>query len=258
MNLKLLSLSFAGLLITGCGAKETTETPAIGMPALPDGAYLLSDVQVTENGELSLLLRDQIKIYSNNRFMYAFMNAETGIDVGAGIATWKNGVMVEVPTVNHNGPVKGYSFDVAIKETDDGFMQTIMGMTYDDGRSLDMVETWDTASTRTGLFDGLWRLQKRSSAVISSADFVETKMIGGGHFIWLQRWSTDGETQKSFGFGTIDVNDDGSATETGMTSSIEDYAGTEHRLNLTLIDDNHFSQTFMIDDVEVTQTYQRM
>ena len=258
MNLKLLSLSFAGLLITGCGAKETTEATVIGIPALPDGAYLLSDVEVTENGEVSVLLRDQIKIYANNRFMYAFMNADTGIDVGAGIATWKNGVMVEVPTVNHNGPVEGYSFDVAIKQTDGGFMQTILGMKYDDGRSLDMIETWNTASTKTWLFDGLWQLQNRNAEVVFLDDFVETKMIGGGHFIWLQRGAKDGETQKDFGFGTIVVNDDGSATETGMTSSIADYSGTQHRLKLTLIDDNHFSQTFMMNDVEVTQTYKRM
>ncbi|MBT5004362.1 MAG: hypothetical protein HOM90_07720 [Porticoccaceae bacterium] len=75
---------------------------------------------------------------------------------------------------------------------------------------------------------------------------------------YFQRWSKDSGTQKNFGFGTIDVNDDGSATETGMTSSIADYSGTQHRLKLTLIDNNHFSQTFMMNDVEVTQTYKRM
>ena len=258
MNLKLLSLSFAGLLTTGCGAKEMTVIPVTGIPALPDGAYLLKDVEVTENGEVSLLLRDQIKIYTNNRFMFAFMNAESGIDVGAGIATWRNGMMVEVPTVNHDGPVEGYSFDVAIEQTDGGFVQTIMGMKYDDGRALDMIETWNTASTKSWIFDGLWQLQNRNTEDVTSDDFVETKMIGGGHFIWLQRSSMDGETQKHFGFGTIEVNDDGSATETGMTSSLEGYAGTQHRLKLTLIDENHFSQTFMINDVEVTQTYKRM
>ena len=258
MNPKLLSLSLAGLLVTACGAKETTVTPETGIPALPDGAYLLKDVKVTENGGVSLLLRDQIKIYTKNRFMFAFMNAESGIDVGAGIATWRNGIMVEVPTVNHDGPVEGYSFDVAIEQTDGGFVQTIMGLKYDDGRSLDMIETWNTASTKSWIFDGLWQLQNRNAENVTSNDFVETKMIGGGHFIWLQRSSMDGETQKHFGFGTIEVNDDGSATETGMTSSLEGYAGTQHRLKLTLIDDNHFSQTFMMNDVEVTQTYQLM
>ena len=124
--------------------------------------------------------------------------------------------MVEVPTVNHDGPVEGHSFD------------------------------------------GLWHLQNRNAKNVTSNDFVETKMIGGGHFIWLQRSLINCETQKHFGFGTIEVNDDGSATETGMTSSLEGYAGTQHRLKLTFIDDNHFSQTFMTNDIEVTQTYQRM
>lgn len=106
--------------------------------------------------------------------MFAFMNKEIGIDVGAGIATWDNGVMVEVPTVNHNGSVEGYSFDVAIEETDSGFVQTIMGMKYDDGRSLDMVETWNTASIATSPYDGLWHNVKDAfNANVNSPDGIK-------------------------------------------------------------------------------------
>ena len=179
MNLKRLMLGFAVLLLTACNNDKTAVVAFTEVPALPDGAYLLKDVEVTENGAVSVLLRDQIKIYTNNRFMFAFMNKEIGIDVGAGIATWDNGVMVEVPTVNHNGAVEGYSFDVAIEETDSGFVQTIMGMKYDDGRSLDMVETWNTASIVISPYDGLWHR-------IQDGVFT-TKIIGGGHFISLQR-----------------------------------------------------------------------
>ena len=90
---------------------------------------LLEGVTVTENGEVSEYSRDQIKIYSRGRFMYAFQNEQTGsIDVGAGDASWINGVMREVPRVNHDGPVSGYSFDVAINRTETGFEQTINDM----------------------------------------------------------------------------------------------------------------------------------
>ena len=254
MNLKHLVLSFIVLLLAACSNEKTPVVTALEIPALPDGAYLLKDVEVTESGEVTVLLRDQIKIYTNNRFMFAFMNKEIGIDVGAGIATWDNGVMVEVPTGNHNGAGEGYSFDVAIEETDSGFVQTIMGMKYDDGRSLDMVETWNTASIATSPYDGLWHNVKDN--------VFTTKMIGGGHFISLQRTasieSQDNQSSSDFWFGPIDITTAGQAIETVMTSSLEGYAETQQSLQLVLIDQDHFSQTLTVDGVKVTEIYTRL
>ena len=90
-----------------------TETQKI--PSLPDGAYALKEVELTEKGQVTVQLRDQLKIYTNNRFMFAFVHPEYGIDVGAGIATWKNSVMVEEPRVNQKGAVNGLTFDIDIK-----------------------------------------------------------------------------------------------------------------------------------------------
>ena len=117
------------------------------MQKISDGAYLLSQVTITENGEITVKLRDQIKIYSKGKFMFAFDNESTGdMDVGAGNATWSNGIMIEEPKVNHDGPVSGYSFDIAIEQTENGFEQILHGMKYDDGRVLEkMVEVWDLA-----------------------------------------------------------------------------------------------------------------
>ncbi|MDG1164191.1 MAG: hypothetical protein P8N61_02340, partial [Porticoccaceae bacterium] len=138
MNLKSLFLLSAIATLLGCSAEQQAVETAAVSDGLPDGAYLIEGVTVTENGEVSQYTRDQIKIYTNGRFMYAFNNSQTeSIDVGAGDATWSNGVMVEVPRVNHNGPVSGYSFDVAIDQTETGFEQTILGMEYEGGRLLD-------------------------------------------------------------------------------------------------------------------------
>lgn len=257
MNVKHLMLGFAILLLVACSNEEASLAAITEIPALPDGAYLLKDVEVTESGEVSVLLRDQIKIYTNNRFMFAFMHKELGVDAGAGIATWKNGIMIEEPIVNHNGPLEGLSFDVAIEQTDSGFIQSIKGLKYEDGRSLDMIETWDTASTDVSPFDGLWQLESASPTALSN-DFAEIKMIGGGHFIWTNRFMLDGERQKNFGFGKIDFGSDGQATEVGMISSIDGYNGTQRDLNMTLIDDNHFSQTFTMNGTAITHRYTRM
>ena len=57
------------------------------MKLLSDGAFLLSQVTITEKGETTVKLRDQIKIYTKDKFMFAFDNESTGdMDVGAGNA----------------------------------------------------------------------------------------------------------------------------------------------------------------------------
>ncbi|MGB2041666.1 MAG: hypothetical protein ACPHUH_06120 [Porticoccaceae bacterium] len=259
MNLKSLFMLAAIAGLAGCAAdKQPVETEVVSS-ALPDGAYLIAGVTVTENGEVSQYTRDQIKIYTQGRFMYAFNNAQTeSIDVGAGDATWSNGVMVEVPRVNHDGPVSGYSFDVAIDQTETGFEQTIIGMEYEGGRLLDMVEVWNTASTATSAFDGLWQLQARESNDPDVTAFAETKMIGGGHFIWLQNAVFKGEAVQEFGFGTFEVDAMGNAVETAMTSSMPDYEGTVNAVKMELIDENHFTQSFTYNGETVTQTYMRM
>ena len=143
MNIKPLLVILSALLLSNCSGQQNG--PQI--PQLPDGAYLLKEVEITENGEISVARRDQIKIYSNNRYMFAFMHPEIGVDAGAGIATWNNGIMIEEPVVNHDGSLRelNLSFDVAIEQTQNGFIQSIKGLTYDGGRSLDMIETWNIA-----------------------------------------------------------------------------------------------------------------
>jgi len=271
MNVKSALVSSTAVVLAACGAepapKVTVQVPSepavVSTPdtiaALPDGAYLIEGVTVTENGEVSYYTRDQIKIYSKGRFMYAFENALTNnIDVGAGNATWNNGVMVEVPRVNHDGPVSGYSFDVAIEPTAAGFKQAIIGMPYEGGRLLDMVEVWNTASEETSPFDGLWTLEARDTADSDITAFAETKMIGGGHFIWLQNVAYQGEKAQHFGYGSFAVDVEGNAIETAMVSSMEEYEGTVNAVKMVLIDENHFKQSFTYNGEVITQSYVRM
>ena len=225
-----------------------TETQKI--PSLPDGAYMLKEVELTEKGQVTLQLRDQLKIYTNNRFMFAFVHPEYGIDVGAGLATWENGVMVEEPRVNQKGTVDGLSFDIDIKHTPAGFSQTLLGMTYEDGRCLDMVETWVRASSTISPFDGLWQLKE--------ANRVKTKIIGGGHFICLETVYKEGISDAAFWFGTCTFNNDAEALETVLSSSNQKYIGAHQTLKVALTDDANFSQTFILDGADVSESFQRM
>jgi len=228
-------------------------TSSVGSPKaspLPDGAYLLKEVELTEKGQVTVQLRDQLKIYTNNRFMFAFVHPEYGIDVGAGIATWKNSVMVEEPRVNQKGAVNGLTFDIDIKHTPAGFSQTLLGMTYEDGRCLDMVESWVRASSTISPFDGLWQLKE--------ANRVKTKIIGGGHFICLETVYKEGISDAVFWFGTCTFNNDAEALETVLSSSNQKYIGAHQTLKVALTDDANFSQTFILDGAEVIEPFLRM
>jgi hypothetical protein len=228
-------------------------TSSVGSPKaspLPDGAYLLKEVELTEKGQVTVQLRDQLKIYTNNRFMFAFVHPEYGIDVGAGIATWKNGVMVEEPRINQKGAVNGLTFDIDIKHTLAGFSQTLLGMTYEDGRCLDMVESWVRASSTISPFDGLWQLKE--------ANRVKTKIIGGGHFICLETVYKEGISDAVFWFGTCTFNNDAEAIETVLSSSNQKCIGAHQTSKVALTDDENFSQTFILDGAEVIESFQRI
>ena len=230
------------------------------MQKISDGAYLLSQVTITENGETTVKLRDQIKIYSKGKFMFAFDNESTGdMDVGAGNATWVDGIMVEEPLVNHDGPLSDLSFDITIEPTENGFDQVLHGMKYDDGRVLDtMVEVWDRAPGKSSPYDGLWKLEDRQVDNPELTEFTETKMIGGGHFIILQSAVYQGQKVRNFGFGTLNLQDDGWAVENGMVGSWDNYSNWSAKVALKMIDENHMQQSFSLGGREITQTYVRM
>ena len=261
MKINLVMLMLAAILVAGCSSEhQAKQLENDVMQKISDGAYLLSQVTITENGETTVKLRDQIKIYSKGKFMFAFDNESTGdMDVGAGNATWVNGIMVEEPLVNHDGPLSDLSFDITIEPTEAGFDQVLHGMKYDDGRVLDtMVEVWERAPGEPSRFDGLWTLESRQVEIPQLTEFNETKMIGGGHFVILQSALFQGERVRNFGFGTFDVKEEGMVLETGMVGSWEGFSGWATEVKFEMIDENRMEQTFTYDNREIKQTYVRM
>ncbi len=197
-------LLLIGLMINliGCGdSPNKTETSFF-----PDGSYKLQKVQITENDKVTTEIRNQLKIYSNERYMFAFMHPSIGVDVGAGIAKWKDGIMTEIPLFNHNGAVSGFQFDLSITQTETGFTQSLTGLVSEDGSILDMIEDWKTISTQSSPYDGLWQLE--------TTDFdpnivSQIKMIGGSQFIELTRVRSGSDIQKQFNFGELFISNFG-------------------------------------------------
>ena len=249
------------LVLTGCSSdKQSNISEENAMNPLADGAFLLSKVTITEDGETTELLRDQMKIYSNGKFMFAFDNESTGdMDVGAGNATWVNGVLVEEPLYNHDGPLSDLSFDITIEPTENGFNQVLHGMEYDDGRVLEtMVEEWNRAPGVVTPYDGLWKLEGRETDDPELTEFSEIKMIGGGHFIILQSAMYQGEKVRNFGFGSLILTGASKVLETGMVGSWENYSGWAAEVNMEMVDENHLIQSFTFNGRVITQKYVRI
>ena len=261
MKKRFLVLITVMLVVNGCSSdKQSNLSEENNMNPLADGAFLLSKVTITEDGKKTELLRDQIKIYSNGKYMFAFDNESTGdMDVGAGNARWVNGVMVEEPLFNHDGPLSDLSFDITIEPTEKGFNQVLHGMEYDDGRVLEtMVEEWNRAPGVVTPYDGLWELEGRETNSSELTEFSEIKMIGGGHFIILQSALYQGEKVRNFGFGSLILAGSSKVLETGMVGSWENYSGWATEVTMKMIDDNHLTQSFTFNGRIITQNYVRI
>jgi hypothetical protein len=261
VNLRFLALITVMLVLIGCSSdRQSNISEENNMNPLTDGAFFLSKVTVTEDGKKTELLRDQIKIYSNGKYMFAFDNESTGdMDVGAGNARWVNGVMFEEPLFNHDGPLSDLSFDITIEPTEKGFNQVLHGMEYDDGRVLEtMVEEWNRAPGVVTPYDGLWKLEGRETNNSELTEFSEIKMIGGGHFIILQSALYQGEKVRNFGFGSLILTGSSKVLETGMVGSWENYSGWATEVTMKMIDDNHLTQSFTFNGRIITQNYVRI
>ena len=197
-------LLLIGLMVNlvGCGdSLNKTETSSF-----PNGSYKLQNVQITENDKVTTEIRNQLKIYSNERYMFAFMHPSIGVDVGAGIAKWQDGIMTEIPLFNHNGSVSGFEFDLSITQTETGFTQSLTGLVSEDGSILDMIEDWKTISTQSSPYDGLWQLETTD---LDPNIVSQIKMIGGSQFIELTRVRSGSDIQKQFNFGELFISNFG-------------------------------------------------
>ena len=249
--LKKLLILGSFLLVTSCIGQADKE-----IPKLPDGAYKLEYVQITESGISSKEFRNQLKIYSNNRYMFAFMHPQIGVDAGAGLANWNNGVMTEIPLFNHNGSVNGFKFDVTIDQTNTGFTQSLVGLITEDGRSLDMIETWETVSTQESPYDGLW--QQIITKENSDSKISEIKMIGGGYFITMTRSEVGSVIEKNFHFGNFTIMDNKRAVQKTITSSDEAQIGIEKILTVGLVKDGLISNSVSDNGIEITSRYKKI
>ena len=236
-----------------------SEVAVDAQPGLPDGAYALDSVIKTIGDQTFNFKRDQMKIYANNRFMFAFFDDQTNaIDAAAGYAVWTDGLLTETPIANQDGPVEGLDFEIAIETTEAGFTQIVRGMPTDDGGTYDLDEVWQALSTEETAFDGLWKLEVRDTDKPDCSNFREMKLIGGGHYMFFQSFHSKGERIKHFGFGSMQVDEPGRVVETAMTSTLANYSGREHLVSIKLLDADHITQSFMIDGIEVVQSYVRI
>lgn len=258
-------LVVASFLLAACHEAPPVVNQPGGVDAtakLGDGAYLLSSVTVTTPTETNTFNRAQMKIYSQQRFAYAFFSQRTNnVDAGAGATEWRNGLLIETPLANHAGAVSGFRFELDVQPNEQGFDQAIGNMRSEDGLSYDLRETWQRISNAASRFDGLWQLQSQQIDGEQRKDAIgEVKMIGGGHYIWFHHYDIDGQQQQHFAYGELAVQPAPTAAvvDTTLQSSYPDRIGQSRALSLSLDADDRLIETFSRAQSTVTKTYARL
>ena len=83
--------------------------------------------------------------------------------------------------------------------------------------------------------------------------------MGGGHFALLQSQVDDkGQTSTHFGYGRFTAGDNASYEETELVGSSDNYSESTTQMTMSLKDNRHLTQSFVINDEFIISSYVRI
>ncbi|MGB8190675.1 MAG: hypothetical protein WCF67_02095, partial [Chitinophagaceae bacterium] len=141
------------LLFVSC----TTDQPKVNMI----GAYSLNTQVLNDGSKDSILDRKQLKIYTDQYFMYASPNvADSFANFGIGRYKMEGDKLHEYRFYTAESGEKTDTFVVTINRNDGGYQQVIANMNLQ-GKDYKLTESYETASREaTSPLDGAWKQVK--------------------------------------------------------------------------------------------------
>ena len=204
---------------------------------------------------------------SDNEFLYGFGSTQFDSE---------KGTYSEIYTENLKSKFQSpRSVEMNMIPTEIGFLQefsTIRG----DGVELDYSISWVSVTGEQTKFDGLWRLisceiseigflknlfTSRKNGPNNDPDeqqFDEVKMIGGGHFIFVQSSGTGEEQTSNFGYGELVVDDGTTVHEIAKEGTRPNFSGRTIELDMQIDSGGNLIQSFVYDDNDVVLVYSRI
>jgi len=237
-NLILAALLIA--MIWGC--KTSKKTPQAGV-------YKLEKQMVSGGGKDTVYARTQVKIYTDDHFIYAAMAPDSS--VGFGVGTYKadtGNKIIENNIYSSAALDSPKSFNVLIKQADSGYtqvipaIQTLHGVKYDETEVYHKLPPADTA-----MLDGVWKLDsnytiKGKDKIIGSE--VQFKAFWGGHFMFVHRYPLDNTNTKfknGFGYGDFSLKND-TLSESEQLTSHAALMGRTFAIKITFKGNDEYSQ----------------
>lgn len=212
----LLAIMF-GCVYLGC--KHTSKTTYTGV-------FKLDKLTVSGGGKDSVYARTQLKIYTDNYFVYASLAPDSSVGFGVGYYKLDTGNFVVESNVYSSRSLDSQQvFHIKMTQTANGYTQLIPTMAKVKGVTYSETEVYTKiASTGTSTLDGVWKLD--SAYTVKGKDTtkqneVQFKAFWGSHFMFVHRYSLD-NTQKNFkngfGFGDFTFKNDTLSEEDSVTN----------------------------------------
>lgn len=232
------------------------------------GTYSMQD-QIIQQGEKSTTLTDlkQLKMYTNNHFMYTQVNPSDSVaSFGVGTYTVNGDSLIEHRFYTSSGSTfndKPTDFSLAITKTQLGYDQVIHDIQIDSVSSTLTEHYLSVKDTTTSPLDGVWKEIK--SYMIVGKDTLpnvrtQYKAFYRGYFMFGNTVQIgNNQTKAGIGYGTFKKTGDGEMEETDLNSSYPFIAGNTFKVTYTMSDNDHFMQTVQNADGSLgVEFYERL
>jgi hypothetical protein len=209
--------ALAGCIIPGCKpAKKTSQA----------GVYKLEKQMVSGGGKDSVYARSQVKIYTDDHFIYAGMAPDSSVGFGVGYYNLDTGNRIAEKNIYSSRALDSIQeFTLKVSRTNKGYTQVIPNLASLNGVKYSETEVYsDIPSNGTSVLDGLWKLD--SSYTVKGKDTtkqpeVQYKAFQGGHFMFVHRYPLDpvgSKYKNGFGYGEFTLKNDTLSETEQMTS----------------------------------------
>lgn len=250
------------LYTIGCNTSTVKETP--NMP----GAYLMTSQTLNDGKkDTKLSTLKQLKIYTDNFFMYAQVNPADSVSsfgVGSYISdtgtVTENGIFSARDTTYTATPI---SFKLNITKTPDGYEQVIPELVAD-SQKYKLTEVYQTVGTDVKApLDGVWK--ETNSYTLKGNDTTKNvrtqfKAYYAGYFMFgASSKDSASKNHTGIGFGTFEMIGDNKMKETDLNSTYSIIAGQSFNIEIEMTGTDNYNQTIsQADGSKSVEYYERV
>ncbi|MGZ3810858.1 MAG: hypothetical protein ACXVB0_03470 [Mucilaginibacter sp.] len=232
------------------------------------GVYKLEKQMASGGGKDTTYARTQIKIYTDQHFMYAGMAPDSSVGFGVGAYSLDTGNrIIERNIYSSQYLDSSKSFNVLVSaRTDKGYTQVIPDLAVVKGVKYKLIEDYTKLPTSdTSFLDGVWKLDKtfwvKGKDTLKQNE-TQFKIFWGGHFMFIHRYPLDKAATKfknGFGYGDFSFKN-GTLSEEDQMSSHSVLLHRKFAIQITFNGNDEYSQ--VINDPktneQTTEIYRRI